>query len=179
MRIYDIILTAGNFEMFGIEGDFLYLINAPSSVRVSFENTGLNKDVEMMEGMTIKPGKYTSLRIFSAVNQTVKILAGFGDVNHNRISGSINVVQQVSNSINNYAVNCNASMEIVPRNLNRKKVTIIPTNGDIFIGDDGVTTNNGMPIIAGSPCEIETSAAIYAIPSGAAVDIRVIEEILI
>jgi len=66
---------------------------------------------------------------------------------------------------------------IADSDADRKTLTISPIGGTIYVGEAGVTVNDGMPVVAGGSLNLDRfTGAVYGISAGAAVDTRYIIE---
>jgi hypothetical protein len=90
------------------------------------------------------------------------------------------IVNETNNSIKNSAISATTTAaQLTPTPLSNRKSLIVQNlgNKEIYIGDSGVTSSNGVKISAGANAELkyDASVALYARTASGTADVRILE----
>jgi len=174
MRIYDISLTAGGISNQAISGNFFRVLTAGDPIKVRFDGSGV--ETELLEGLGLKLPEFHSIAILSEVAQSIKIIAGFGEVEDNRTAGTISLDGSAKSYYGAVSIGATATL-IKAANSSRRSIAIQPIDGDIYVASDSnVTTANGLKVTQGGSITIENMLAVYGISDGPTVDVRYSED---
>lgn len=183
LRDFVFTLQAGIEQSPGIVGNFYHILEATDDVYVSLDNSAWMK---RGQGLGEK-ADYQEIRLRSLVLQTVRLVAGYGELIDTRDNVAVTVSATVTPSdlLTPYTdVSLPAggpATQILAANSHRKsamlKNNFANDPADIVrIGNAGVTATKGIEFLAGENMTIETEAAIWGYNTGAnAVVISILE----
>jgi hypothetical protein len=185
MKFFTADCQAGIAEFVGATGTYFRILSADNDVDVSFE---------FIDGSSFRTGwkvgvghdigkRFRSVWIHSDTTQRVEIAYAFGRIDDNRLNGNLEisggVAIKANKTVAHGAVSVNNSATLVrAENLGRGRCLLQNLGGsDIYVGSStGVTTANGIKVVADGTMEISFDDTVYAItPSGTA-DVRYLEE---
>jgi hypothetical protein len=182
MKKFTVSLTAGDSRQITVKGNYFRALSANDPFVIEFSD---GTKSEFLGGLGVRvPSGFDWVRIESKTAQDVEFMAGNGQIDDNRllgtvgISGSINAVGLAANSANYGAVSVSTTATLIKAaTASRKTLLVQPLDGDIYFGSDAsVTTSNGVLIRQLTGMVIENVGDVYAI-AAAATDVRFFEEV--
>jgi hypothetical protein len=172
----------GNQQTFNRVGSHFRVVDSSEVVKVTFEGGSRTQTVSLEKGMAFKPdGGFTLFRIDSEVDQQISIESTLGQVEDNRISGTVNVRIDPLSGMKSSKVTLSAvEKNVVQSDVSRYalKVKNSGADGTILIGGADVVIN-GWPLEIGEVLELTAAAAteLYAVFGTATVaELRIFEE---
>lgn len=178
LRSVVVVLSAGQEFELSVSGSVLHVVDAAAAVDVMFNDAGPWLALEKGLGLRFSVG-FESVRVRSASAQTVRLLVGSADVVDARTTltpGAVVAVAAGSSFAVAAVVVGTAAVQLLATNVLRRSALVQCVSGDVFVGAGaGVTAANGVRLSAGESLELGSSAAVWAIGSAAARDVRVLE----
>ena len=182
MRRYKLKLKAGESTPLSVVGDYFRVISGEAEFSVQ-PDTGASL-AGLESGMSLTTEKpFSKLTLQSAVSQDVSIIAGKGKIDDNRtsISGSVDVFSKGLSVESSSSSAAGVAVEVLSQDVGRRSVLIknIDLAESVYIGGSGVSVTNGLPIDAGESLVIDKAAgaALFAVTSGASVELRILAEV--
>lgn len=181
MRRFKLTLIAGENSQVPIMGDYFRVISGLGEFEIQPDTGSLLAGLQSGMAYTAKK-TFKTLTITSKVTQKVEIMAGLGRIDDNRssISGVVDIsskgemISSAAHTVGTIVTN------LAVFDLSRRSLIILNnSDGDIFIGDNSVTTANGLKITAGQTITIDkaAAAAVSAVGSAAGLDVRTFSEL--
>lgn len=182
-NVLEFTLAAGavhKFEMRGrhirgLSGDDLYTVEVDDDSPTEFQ-TGLAFTFPEFFNKVVVTNT-------SAASQTIKIGISDGPIDDNRLVGQIDITGGIrlagNRVIDHGAVTVGTSAVLIAaENLNRNSILVQNLGAaDIYIGDSGVTTANGLKVAKdGGTISLTAQVAVYARSGSAGNNVRYLEE---
>lgn len=173
-RTYTKALSAGEEIKIDVEGNGYAIIKSAGTITLTFDDNNRLTDQAAGAGGTF-PVAYSTVRLQSAIAQTVVIVLGFGVYRDARadVNATINTTIAPSNKVTPIAevtVPAANNVQLAPANAKRQELRVgIKSSqaGGVYIGDSTVAVGTGAYIEEGGVEFITTNAAIFAIsPAG-------------
>lgn len=184
MKTFAANLPAGGTITPQIAGKYVRVTKATGAVRVR-TSQGVDLTLELGLGVGFAE-PFESLEIYSATAQQIELAVGFGQVDDNRLVGTVNLTGGLSTAEVRGATHTasavtvgTSAVQLEAADANRKNLIIQAISGDIFIGGaNTVTVANGLKIAAGGSFETQGVGAVWAIAASAGVDVREWKEVV-
>lgn len=180
MRIYSMPLQANTPVDIVVAGNFVRILSASADVQVSIDS---REFLTLSQGLSVRPdGGYQRLRVLSATAQQVDIAAGFGSIDDSRLSVTAPVTVARGATLATAAASIGtAAALLLAASATRRSCFIFnnSTTAKLYVGASAaVTAANGWPIPpqGGLSLDQAPGAAVYAIASAAATDVRTLTE---
>lgn len=173
-RTYPLQLEAGQEIQFGAQGNFYAVASASSPVTITFDDSNRIAGAEQGTGGEF-PVSFGSVKVKSAVAQTVVLVLGFGKYHDNRATGNftVNTTVEPANKITPLAevtVPANGSAQLAAADATRKELRVgIKSDqpGGVYLGDVNVgAAAPGGYLEEGGTDYITTESAVYAYNAG-------------
>jgi hypothetical protein len=169
LATYNRRLTAGVTQVINVQGNLFHLRSAASSVAISFGESSSDTLTLSAGGKAKIEGGFK--RVFMKSSSTIDIVVNIGTGDIDDVSDSANVASALSS----VAVSVGTSATLLKAaNTGRKNIIIQALDRDIYIGDSGVTTANGIHVLAGGSAKLAVQSAVYGIAIGVT-DTRIME----
>lgn len=140
-------LIAGNYSQYNVNGKQIRLISADAVVKVTVtKSDGETEEHELYQGIAWTPeSEFISVGFQSETNQNIEFTVTKGDIQDNRISGTINVKTQPMQGIKTtiqQVIAASGEFIAVQANASRYGLTVKNTGaGNILIGSVDVVSN--------------------------------------
>jgi hypothetical protein len=181
MGTFTVTLEANKEVVIPETGRYLRIISGSASLAITPDTDGQMTGFQV--GMGWKADKpFKILRLLSETLQIVQIMIVNGSIDDDRanIDGDIDATSKgsiLSNAAHTVGI---AAAELLAANTTRRSVIVQNLSaGDIYLGSDNtVTTATGLKVASLQSVTLDKAApaAIYAIGSGAGLDVRTLEE---
>ena len=172
MKEFRSTFAAGEEIPYAVAGNYFRLMAGSSDIKVTFPESGMSTNFPVGVGVSLE--RFTQLRIYSEVAQTIVFAVAVGRVDDSRVI----TVEQGGSSYSApeiVALVAGTAKEVLPANVARFKASM-QADADMYIGaDNTVTTANGIKLAAGSLVNTGNSAAVWCI-SPSATNVRILQE---
>lgn len=184
MRPYQFTIPASGQDSRAVIGDFIRIDSATVTLKVILEDEDgvMVADLLMTQGRSVAlPVDFSNVRVSNpsggATTATLEI--GRGNISDNELTGTITASRgaTLSNAAHTVGV---AAAELLAADSTRRSIVIQNLSAsDIYLGNDsGVLTTNGLKVGPTQSLTVDKApeAAIFAIGSAAALDVRTFTE---
>ena len=183
LQIFSYTLDPGANMAINGAGRFFRILEADGDVGVAIDAQPENV-MKAGHGFELAEGqRFGRLRIFNraAGSQTIEIALGLGRFSDSRMAGSVGTKETMPDTFTSgapvAALNAATTLIGAANSARREAVLVNDGAGTIYIGGAaGAAAGQGLPLAAGQPLTLDTTAAIYARnDSGAAVNVAIAE----
>ncbi|NIB44750.1 hypothetical protein HBA55_34540 [Pseudomaricurvus alkylphenolicus] len=169
----------------GAKGSYFRILSGDGDVKVTFFFT--NGD-SYRTGWKVGIGaptmrEFKRILIESSITQRMEVAWSTGPINDNRLNGNLEINGGVSIKANKTAAHGAVSVGtsatlVVAENLGRGRCLLQNLGGsDCYVGNSsGVTTANGIKLVADGTMEVSFDDTVYAITATGTADVRYLEE---
>lgn len=169
IRDYKLYLQAGVPRALSVEGSFYNVLSAVGTIGLQFDESTV---VTRSAGMSGLGADYERVTVTSAIDQTVIICLGYGELSDNKITLSNETVAAIAPTITNasglhddVSVPPLTTFKLLDANLSRKEVTIfsLASNlADCRVGFNNTTNaNRGGVIVPEGVATLATTSEIW------------------
>lgn len=172
LRDYPLSLVVGTSQRLEVAGDFFLVTEATTDVYISIDNGPFLKRAEGM-GQT---GFFRTLELKTLVDQSVRLIVGYGLAVDNRRSVSVSATTtvEVSNQVTQLAdvsIPAGSSVQLAAANANRQTLVVKHKASNnpadyVRIGNATVSATSGFELGVGEGIDLDTEAAVYAYNTG-------------
>lgn len=178
-------IDAGDQQLAGVAGDYIYLKNSPVDITVEIDNRAY---VTMSKGDKLRiPAPKGELHGFNAIrlinesgtDAVITAIIGSGDFTESSIANDVDVSKGTTLATTADQSVTAASTELIAASDTTRRVVMVcnlSSSVTLRIGDSNAGAAQGQPLAPGLTLTLETTAAVYAYnPDAGAVSVAVTE----